>query len=65
MKLPKVVDAKNSDEKVAIHQTTGVATGRFTIKFDTGTSASTLYTDVYVKGPDGWKCVATQETNAK
>jgi ketosteroid isomerase-like protein len=65
MKLPKVADAKASDEKVAVHQTTGVATGRFTIKYDNGESSSTLYTDVYAKGPDGWKVVASQETKAK
>jgi ketosteroid isomerase-like protein len=64
MKLPKVTEASSSDEKVTIHGATGVATGRFTIKDSTGVS-TTLYTDVFAKGPDGWKAVASQETKAK
>ena len=65
MKLPKIVEAANSDERVTIHGTTGVATGRFTMKDGAGVSTSTLYTDVYAKGPDGWKAVASHETTTK
>ena len=65
MKMPKAVEAAASDDKVAVHGTTGVATGRFMVKDSTGISTTTLYTDVYAKGPDGWKVVASQETTAK
>jgi ketosteroid isomerase-like protein len=60
-----VVDASASDERVTVHGTTGIATGKFTMKDSTGASVSTLYTDVYAKGADGWKVVASQETKAK
>ena len=64
LKLPKVVEASATDERVTVHGSTGVATGRFTVKDSTGVS-TTLYTDVYAKGADGWKVVASQETKAK
>jgi len=60
-----VVDAVASDERVTVHGTTGIATGKFTMKDSTGVSTSTLYTDVYAKGADGWKLVASQETATK
>jgi ketosteroid isomerase-like protein len=65
MKMPKAVEAAASDQKVTVHGTTGVATGRFMVKDGAGVSTTTLYTDVYAKGTDGWKVVASQETTAK
>src|SRR5262245_17456557 len=62
--LAKVVDASISDERVVVHGTTAVATGRFTVKDSTGVF-TTLYTNVFVKGPIGWRAVALQETKAK
>ena len=60
-----VVDASASDERITVHGMTGIATGKFTMKDSAGASVSTLYTDVYAKGADGWKVVASQETKAK
>jgi hypothetical protein len=51
-----------SDARVTIHGTTGVTTGRFTATDNAGVSTSTLYTNVWAKGSDGWKAVALQET---
>ena len=65
MKLPKSAEAAGADEKVTIHGTTGVATGKFTTKDSAGVTLTTLYTDVYAKGTDGWKLVASQETKTK
>jgi len=65
MKMPKVAEVAYSDEKIRVHGTTGVATGRWTVKDSTGLSATTRYTDVYAKGPDGWQAIASQETIAK
>jgi ketosteroid isomerase-like protein len=65
MKTPKVVEVTVSDEKIRVHGTTGVVTGRWTVKDSTGASSTSRYTDVYAKGPDGWKAVASQETTAR
>ena len=65
MKGPKIVEVTEAEDRVAVHGTTGVATGRFTVKDNAGVTLTTLYTDVYAKGPDGWKAVASQETQAK
>lgn len=54
-----------SDQKIRVHGTTGVSTGRFTVKDSTGVSSSTRYTNVFAKGPDGWKAIALQETIAE
>ena len=60
-----VVDASASDERITVHGTTGIATGKFTMKDSAGVTTSTLYTDVYAKGADGWKCIASQETKTQ
>jgi len=65
MKLPKTAEATGAQEKVTIHGATGVATGKFTVKDTAGVTITTLYTDVYAKGTDGWKVVASQETKTK
>ena len=65
MKWPAYVQTTGSDERIMVRGTTGVATGRATVKDSTGAIASTLYTDVFAKGPDGWKVVASQETKTK
>jgi sarcosine oxidase gamma subunit len=64
LKSPAVVEASTSDERIAVHGTTGVATGQFTAKDTTG-SDTTRHTEVFAKGPDGWKVVASPETKAK
>ena len=64
-KAPKIVEVTSSDEKIRVHGTTGVVTGRWTVKDSTGASMTSRYTDVYAKGPDGWKAVASQETTTK
>ena len=65
MKLPKTAEATGAEEKVTIHGATGVATGKFTLKDSAGVTITTLYTDVYAKGTDGWKVVASQETKTR
>jgi ketosteroid isomerase-like protein len=65
MKAPKIADFTDSDQLIRVHGSTGVVTGRWTYRTSDGVEASTLYTDVYAKGPDGWKAVASQETTAK
>lgn len=65
MKMPPIVEFADSDDKVAVHGATGVATGRVAVKYGNGTSEITRYTDVYAKGSDGWKSVASHESNSK
>ena len=65
MKLPKFVEVTGTDEKIKVHGTTGVATGLLTVKDSSGVSSTTRYMDVYAKGADGWKAVASQETTPK
>jgi ketosteroid isomerase-like protein len=64
MKMPKVADQSVSDEAVRVYGSTAVATGRVSYKTEQGGGAI-RYTDTYVKGPDGWKAVAGQETSTK
>ena len=65
MKTPKAVEVAVSEEKIRIHGTTGVVTGLWTVKDSTGATITSRYTDVYAKGPDGWKAIASQETKAR
>jgi ketosteroid isomerase-like protein len=63
MKLPMVSDYKVTDEEVRIYGSTAVATGWWSGTYVDATSFGAVrYTDTYVKGPDGWKAVASQET---
>ena len=65
LKMPKVVEVTATDEKIRVQGTTAVATGRFGYKDSDGGTYATRYTDVYAKGPDGWKSIASQESNTK
>ena len=65
MKTPAIVEMTTSDEKVRVYGTTGVVTARWTVKDSTGGGITSRYTDVYAKGADGWKVVASQETQIK
>ena len=62
MKMAPVADVKDSGESLRVIGSTGVAQGRFMVKYVDGTTAQTRYTDVYVKGANGWKAVASHET---
>ena len=64
MKL-NVVEYTATDEKIRVHGSTAVATGRWSYKTDAGVSGATRYTDTYAKGADGWKAIASQETTTK
>ena len=60
-----VVEYTATDEMVKVHGSTGVATGHWSAKDGKGVSTAVRYTDVYAKGPDGWKAVAAQDTTTK
>ena len=65
MNLPKIVEATDSDQRITVHGTTGVVTGRLTLKASTGVTVSNRYIDVFAKDADGWKVIAGQDTTAK
>ncbi len=64
MKMPALTDYTVTEQKVRVHGSTAVATGRFAFK-DAKESGAVRYTDTFVKGPDGWKAIASQETRTK
>ena len=61
--LPATVNVEDTNETIRVIGSTGIATGHYTAKYKDGTSAETRYTDVYAKTADGWKAVASHETN--
>ena len=64
MKMPKLTDEAVTDEKIRVHGSTAVATGRWAGKVGNESSA-VRYTDTFAKGPNGWKAIASQETRTK
>jgi ketosteroid isomerase-like protein len=61
---PRADEVITSNGMVKVHGTTGVATGRRWTRSSNALSV-TRYTNVYAKGSDGWKIVASQETRVK
>ncbi len=64
MKLPKFTDEKVTDEKIRVHGSTAVVTGRWQGKVG-DVSDAVRFTDTFAKGSDGWKAVSSQETKTK
>ena len=64
MESPTRIKVSISDQRVTLHGATGVVTGRFTVR-DGTTVFTSLYTNVFAKGPEGWKAVALHETRSK
>jgi ketosteroid isomerase-like protein len=54
-----------SEVLVTLHGWTAVVTGIFEAKDAKGATESTRFTDTFVKGDDGWKAVASQDTKTK
>ena len=65
LKGPKLADYSMSDVVTTVHGSTAVVTGRFTGKDTSGASDSTRFTDVFAKGAEGWKAIASQETKTE
>ena len=61
-KMAPVAEVKDTGDSIRVIGSTGIANGRFVVKYAEGTSAETRYTDVYAKGAGGWKAVASHET---
>ena len=64
MKLPKYTDEKVTDEKIRVHGSTAVVTGRWSGKAG-DVSDAVRFTDTFAKGSDGWKAISSQETKTK
>jgi len=64
MKLPKFTDEKVTDQKIRVHGSTAVVTGRWSGKAG-DVSDAVRFTDTFAKGSDGWKAIASQETSTK
>jgi ketosteroid isomerase-like protein len=65
MKGPKMVDYTMSDVLITVHGSTAIVTGKFVAKDADGSMDSTRFTDTFMKGPDGWKAIASQETKTQ
>ena len=63
--IPKTVEFTVSDEVIRVYGTTAVVTAHWLSKDSTGAAVSSRFTDVFAKGPDGWKAVASQDTTAE
>lgn len=53
---------ERSGEEVRLHGDTAVVTGQARIDLNGGQQLNLRYTDVWVKGADGWQMVAWQST---
>lgn len=53
---------ERSGEEVRLHGDTAVVTGQARIELNGGNRLNLRYTDVWVKGPNGWQMVAWQST---
>ena len=55
-------NVERSGEEVRLHGDTAVVTGQARIDLNGGRQLNLRYTDVWVKGADGWRMVAWQST---